>query len=161
MTAENHAEVASEVDESSWVYLSGAATSGPGVQEFRERVVEACEASGWLTVSCSAEERVGRGSDPSRFFESMRHAVEHADLVVSFIGDNAEMLDAELAMAYSHGRPVIGIRIGGSEDSGIQMMLGEYERARVITCANAEECAEDLRATFADPVFAETIRRAQ
>lgn len=36
-------------------------------------------------------------------------------------------------------------------------MLGAYERARMIACESAEECAVKLRATFSDPDFAETI----
>jgi hypothetical protein len=161
MTAEKYAEVP-EIDEGSWVYLGDTATAAASTQ-LREKVAEACEGSGWAIVSRPVEERVGRGADPGHFFESMRHAVEHADVVVAFIGEGTEMSDVELALAYSHGRPVVGIRLSdqGALGAGAEKMLQEYGRARLITCADAEGCAVGLREAFADSDFAETIRQAR
>lgn len=39
-------------------------------------------------------------------------------------------------------------------------MLASYERARVIVCDDADQCAIELRAVLDDPEFAATIRRA-
>lgn len=159
---EKHVDYSPEIDEGSWVYLSGvaSATLVPGL---REQLVEACEVSGWTIVSCSAEERVGQGTDLDHFFESVSHAVEHADVVVALMGTKTEISDAELGLAYSHGRPIVGVDLSGGEeqDAGMQTMLREYGRARVISCASAEECAVGLREMFSDPDFAETIRRAR
>lgn len=159
MANEDRLEI-EEIDESSWVYLSAADTADvPGL---REHMIEACEASGWATVTRSYEERVGRGSDPGRFFEGVRDAVSQADIVVTIIGVGGEMSEAELTLAYSHGRPVIGVQVAGEHSSpaGIQTMLREYERGRVITCGSAEECATGLREALADPAFAKTVREA-
>jgi 16S rRNA G1207 methylase RsmC len=147
------------VDEGSWVYLSNSLEGDEQGARLHDRVAEACEASGWPAVWSPAE-RKGRASDPGRFFESVRHAVEDADAVVAFIGRATEMTNAELTLAYSHRRPIVGICLADEDDSGIRSILQGYERARVITCADPDECATSLRATFADPEFAETIRRA-
>jgi hypothetical protein len=151
------------LDESAWVYLSGASAERTGAG-LRDKVVEACEASGWLTVSCAGDERTaGKMRDPGRFFTGVSHAVEHADVVVTMIGDSTEMSDAELAMAYSHRRPVVAIRMSGesSEGSKIQAMLEGYERGRVLACESVEECADGLRAILADPEFAQLVRMAR
>lgn len=163
MAVENSPAVAPEIDEGSWVYLSAAQSADPSVQGLRECLVEACEASGWATVSRSSEERVGRGADPGNFFESMRHAVEHADVVVSLIDERSEMSGVELALAYSHGRPVIGVQVSGGRlpEAGVESMLKGYARGRVIVCRDAEECATGLREAFTDPDFVETIRQAR
>jgi hypothetical protein len=157
MSGERQAVEASALDEGSWVYLSHLAGADGAERELQDRVMEACEASGWLAVSWSSP---GRLPDPGRFFEGVRHAVEYADVVVAFIGRSTGMADAELAMAYSHGRPIVGVCLSDDGASHIQEMLRSYERARVINCANTEECVAGLRATFADPEFAETIRLA-
>lgn len=151
-----------EVDEGSWIYLSASATSESSIT-LREQLIEACAQSGWPTVSCRVDERVGRAADPGHFFAGMSHAVRHADAVVALIGAGEEMSDAELTLAYSHGRPVVGVQITekASPMSSALMQLREYERARVIVCESAEECAAELREAFADPDFAETIRQAR
>jgi hypothetical protein len=161
MTSEYPTGEFAAVDESSWVYLSALSVAeSPGPGGLRERIVEACEASGWLTVSCQRE---GESADPGRFFEGVRHAVEHADVVVTLVGTRTEMSDAELAMAYSHGRPIVALQISDEQpmDSEIQTMLQEYGRAQVLTCESIEECADGLRAVFADPDFVNTIRLAR
>jgi hypothetical protein len=163
MDMEAHIDDSPEIDEGSWVYLSGVTSSASRIPGLHEHLIEACEASGWAIVSCSAEERVGQGADPAHFFESVSHAVEHADVVVALIGPKTEISDAELGLAYSHGRPIVGVDLSGDEgqDAGMQTMLQDYGRARVISCASAEECAVGLRETFSDPAFAETIRLAR
>lgn len=149
------------LDEGSWIYLIASAAGTSSADSLRERVVQACEAGGWPAVSWPPA-GTDRHHDPGHFFESVSHAVEHADCVVALLGDVTETTDAELAMAYSHRRPVIGVR-GPGEDlpsSWVQATLEGYERARMIVCDNPDECASELRAVFGDPEFAATIHRA-
>jgi hypothetical protein len=40
------------------------------------------------------------------------------------------------------------------------MLLDGYERARIVTCDSAEECAVSLQKALSDPTFVETIRQA-
>jgi hypothetical protein len=149
------------VDEGAWIYVMGLGGDRSADDSLRERVVEACEAGGWPTVSQpSAGGACSR--DPGHLFEGIRHAVEHADCVVALLGDSAEMVDAELALVYSHRRPIVGMRVCGESYpvSKVEAMLEGYERARVITCDDAAECAAELRTVFDDPEFAATIRKA-
>jgi hypothetical protein len=104
---------------------------------------------------------MGGTIDPGRFFSSVSHAVEHADVVVAVIGASGEMADAELTLAYSHGRPVVGVRIGEVlTESQAEMLLHRYERARIVSCETVGECALSLREALSDPAFVETIRQA-
>ncbi len=148
------------LDEGSWVYLISAAADRRA-SSLHERVVEVCETGGWQAVSRPALAGAGE-TDPGRLFESVSHAVEHAACVVALAGEETETADAELALAYSHRRPVVGLRLGSADApaSAVQGMLATYERARVIACESAEECAVELRSTFSDPDFADTIRMA-
>jgi hypothetical protein len=149
-------------DDASWVYLSHSAESEGVETPLRDCVVDFCETSGWHAVSWSQKERAGRRAEPGRFFEGLRHAVEHADVFVAFIGDATEMTDAELVLAYSYRRPIVGVCVSAKDSGGsdVQAMLRSYERARMIVLADVDECVSDLRATFADPAFAEVIRLA-
>lgn len=103
-----------------------------------------------------------RHRDPGSLFEDLRHAVEHADCVVALLGEPGGPADAELVLAYSHRRPIIGLRMsqGDSPASEVQAMLDHYERARVISCQDPEECGAQLRAVLSDPDFGATIRQA-
>jgi hypothetical protein len=160
MSKLSQAEKAGTLDEGAWVYLiSPGADRCPN--SLHERVVEACEAGGWKAVGWSALATPGVG-DAGRLFEGVSHAVEHAACVVALVGTEAETTDAELALAYSHRRPIVGLRLdaGDCPVSPVQGMLETYERARVISCESTEDCAAELRSTFSDPDFAETIRRA-
>ena len=127
----------------------------------RARVVEVCEEGGWPIVGWPAEDP-DRDLDPGHLFEDVRHAVEHADCVVALLGESGETADVELALAYSHRRPIIGLRMAeeGSGASGVQAMLEGYERARLISCAGPEECGSRLSAVLSDPDFGATIRQA-
>lgn len=156
MAEELNAVAAGVLDEGAWVYLVSSVTDRAGGSLLRERVAEACEAGGWPVVGEPAS------GDPGQLFESVRHAVEHADCVVALIGETTEMADAELALAYSHRRPIVGLRFEGTDSSAsaVQEMLDSYDRARVLACDGPDECAVKLRAVFADPDFAETIRAA-
>lgn len=150
------------VDEGAWIYLIGTEADPKGGEALHERLAEACEASGWPVVSKRAAGGE-RSDDPGRLFEEISHAVEHADCVVALLGGSTDMADAELALAYSHRRPIVGMRVPGEEDhlaSRVETMLGGYERARVITCDNVAECGAELATAFDDPEFAATIRRA-
>lgn len=150
-----------EFDEGSWVYLSTGSTKGSAERILLEQVVEACAKSGWRTVSHPPPERGGDTADPGRYFASVSHAVEHADVVVAMIGEKDEIADAELTLAYSHGRPVVGVQIGEAPlETPATMLLAEYERARIVTCASPSECAISLQETLSDPAFVETIRQA-
>jgi hypothetical protein len=161
MTDEPHAVEASVLDEGAWVYLVSFVPDGDGANLLRECVVEACEAGGWPVVSEPAPGAPAPG-DPGQRFESVRHAVEHADCVVALIGETTETADAELALAYSHRRPIVGLRFEGTDSSAsaVQEMLNSYDRARVLACDGPDECGVKLRAVFADHDFAETIRMA-
>jgi sugar/nucleoside kinase (ribokinase family) len=160
MEAEDQRE-APELDEGSWVYLSRGSGAQPAEGELLEKIVEVCEKSGWRTVSHPPPRRDGAGADPGRYFASVSHAVEHADVVVAMIGEKDELADAELTLAYSHGRPVVGVRVGGGLlDTQARMLLADYERARIVTCSTPGECAVSLQQTLSDPAFVETIRQA-
>jgi hypothetical protein len=152
---------APEIDEGSWVYLSAGVAEGPSGSSLREELAEACAQSGWAAVSHPPPESTSGATDPGRFFASVSHAVEHADVVVAVIGERSEMADAELTLAYSHGRPIVGVQVGGAPiGSEARMLLSEYERAKLVACDTPEECAVSLREALSDPAFAETIRQA-
>lgn len=151
-----------EVDEGSWVYLSIASGGDRSQQVMFEQVTEACAKSGWMTVSHQVSERAGRASDPGRFFAGVSHAIQHADAVVALIGARTDISDAELTLAYSHCRPVIGMRVeGAAMDSEPRMLLAGYERGRVLSCSSAADCAAALRETLSDPTFVEIVREAR
>lgn len=159
MAAEGHSETP-EPDETSWVYLSAGSSAQPADSDLLAQIVEACARSGWRTVSHPPPGLDG-AADPGRHFASVSHAVEHADVFVAMIGGEDEMGDAELTLAYSHGRPVVGVQIGeASLDTQARMLLAGYERARIVTCSTPGECAVSLRETLSDPAFIETIRQA-
>jgi len=146
-----------EIDEASWIYLSSAPVKDQADQALLAELVEACAKSGWKTVSHPPP--MG-GVDPGRFFSSVSHAVEHADVVVAVIGSSGEMTAAELTLAYSHGRPVVGVQIGEAlPESQAEILLQTYGRARIVACEAPEECALSLREALADPAFVETIRQ--
>jgi len=148
------------LDEGSWAYLIGSEGGQGDAHPLREHVIAACEASGWGAVSWSFVES-GHGGDPGNLFEGLRHAVEYADVVVAVLGATGRA-DAELAMAYGHRRPIVGISLVG-EDAPIsktQSMLEGYERARVIACKDIDGCAAELRDVLSDPDFAATIQAA-
>jgi nucleoside 2-deoxyribosyltransferase len=161
MTDEHQADEGMAVDEGSWIYLIAPAARRSSVDFLRDRVIETCEAGGWPAVS-SPPAGADRPHDPEHFFEGVCHAVEQADCVVALLGDAADTTDAELALAYSHRRPIVGMRcsVESSSTSEVQAMLATYERARMITCEDADSCAAELRAVFNDPEFAATIRQA-
>lgn len=82
-------------------------------------------------------------------------------MFVAMIGDEDKMADVELTLAYSHGRPVVGVQMGeASLDTEARMLLPGYERARIVTCSTPGECAVSLQETLSDPAFVETIRQA-
>jgi len=151
-----------EVDEGSWVYLSADLADDELQRVLLEQITEACAKSGWRTVSHPVTERVGRASDPGRFFAGVSDAIKHADAVVALIGARTDMSDAELTLAYSHGRPVVGVRVeGATMDSEPRMLLDGYERGRVVACSSPGECAAALRQALSDPAFADVIREAR
>jgi hypothetical protein len=152
---------AQEIDEGSWIYLSTGTAEGAAARSLREELTEACAKSGWAAVSHPPPDSTGGVTDPGRFFASVSHAVEHADVVVAVIGERSEMTDAELTLAFSHGRPIVGVQIGGAPGgSEARMLLSEYERAKLVACDTPEQCAVSLRKVLSDPAFAETIRQA-
>ena len=148
------------VDGDAWIYLISSATGLSATRHVRAHVKEACEDGGWPIVDRPAADSLHH-RDPGRFFEDIRHAVGYADCVIAFLGETGETTDAELALAYSHRRPVIGLATSQSLPvSEVQAMLGDYERARVISCTDPEECATRLREVLADPDFNAVIRQA-
>ncbi|HEX7293054.1 MAG TPA: hypothetical protein VF259_00790, partial [Solirubrobacterales bacterium] len=150
MTAQSQVDEAHELDEGSWAYLS---LWGLEQRDLHRHIVDACEASGWPAVSWSPVAHEGNVTDSARFFEGMGHAVEHADVVIALVDTSSAMTDAELAFAYRHNRPVIGLRVGGREEkpSPVQAMLRRYGRGRLIDCADIDECSAGLRDALADP----------
>lgn len=159
MSAEDR-DLAAEVDEASWIYLSSAPAEDQRDRALEAELVEACARSGWKTVSHPTPSEMGASVDPGRFYSSVSHAVEHADVVVAVIGDSGGMTDAELTLAYSHGRPVVGVQIGEALSSQAEMLLHGYERARIVSCRTPGECALSLQETLSDPAFVETMRQA-
>lgn len=161
MSGEQQAQEIPLADEGSWAYLIAPAEGSKSADRLRAGVVDACEASGWPTVTRSLS-GARHGPDPGDFFEDLRHAVEHADVVVALLGDAESSLDAELAMAYGHRRPIVGIRLASDDPSSseLQAMLERYERAHVIACDNVDECASGLHDLFSDSGFALTVRAA-
>lgn len=161
MVDEHQVAEAAVVGGSAWIYLTSSAGGFSTEDSMRKRIVEACEEGGWPIVAWPTDDQ-DRHRDPGRLFEDVRHAVEHADCVVALLGEPGEAADAELILAYSHRRPIIGLRVV-REDSPVpwvQSMLEDYERARVISCQDPEECGGQLRAALSDPDFAATIRQA-
>ena len=150
-----------ELDESSWVYLSLGNVSQRAEEDLHQRVIEACETSGWPAVSWSPAPHQGNVVDSARYFEGMSHAVEHADAVVVLMNNPSAMTDVELAFAYSHNRPVLGLRIGEQGSSSeVQAMLRRHGRALMVDCAEVGECVAALRKALSDPQFGATIRQA-
>jgi len=143
------------LDDSSWVYLSLWNLERHTGSEVQRRVVEACEASGWPAVSWSPPAHDGNVTDSARYFEGMAHAVEHADLVVAWVDGPSAMTDAELAFAYSHHRPVVGLRVSSEEMgiSAVQAMLRRYKRAWLVDAPDVEGCLAGLREALGDPEF--------
>ncbi|HEU4905129.1 MAG TPA: hypothetical protein VFT19_03305 [Solirubrobacterales bacterium] len=161
MAAENHPKDPLLLDEGSWAYLIGAPSNRGAACLLRDRVIETCEENGWPAVSRSFAAGMDP-VDPGRFFEGVSHSVGHADFVVALLGIAGGAADGELAMAYGHRRPVVGIRLSGegSPASETETMLDDYERARVVACDDLEECAAGLRKILSDPDFAATIHTA-
>lgn len=161
MIDEHQAAEAAVVDGAAWIYLTSPGTGFSTGESMRERILEVCEEGGWPIVAWPTEDP-DRHRDPGDLFEDVRHAVEHADCVVALLGEPGGTADAELVLAYSHRRPIIGLRMGqgDSPTSGVQAMLEDYERARVISCRDPEECGGQLRAALSDPDFGATIRQA-
>lgn len=160
MVDERPAAETTAADGDAWIYLISSATGLSVEDRVREHIEEACEEGGWPIVGRPAEDS-GEPRDPGRLFEDVRHAVEHADCVIALLGELGESADAELVLAYSHRRPIIGLATGqGSPASEVQAMLEDYERARVISCADSKECATRLRGVLADPDFSAIIRQA-
>lgn len=160
MSDDRRAHALPLADEGSWAYLIASAEGPRSTDRLRDRVVDACEASGWPIVTRPAS-GTARTADPGHLFEDMRHAVEHADVVVALLDSVDTWLDAELALAYAHRRPIVGISLGEmSSGSEVQGMIERYERARVIACDDVDECGSDLRELFADSDFAMTVRGA-
>lgn len=150
-----------DIEEGSWVYLSTGPAEDAAERLLLEELTEACAKSGWKAVTHPPAERAGKTTDPGRFFSSVSQAVEHADVVVAVIGARSEMSDAELTLAYSHRRPVVGVQVGEvPPDSAAMKLLHKYERARIVVCDTPGQCRVSLQETFADPAFAETIRQA-
>ena len=157
MIDERPADEMAAIDGAAWIYLISPAADG----SVRERVVDACEKGGWPIVTWPKGDS-DRRRDPGHLFEDVRHAVGHADCVVALLGKPGETTDAELALAYSHRRPIVVLRATGknSPASEVQAMLDGYERARVISCDDPKECGSRLRAVLSDPDFGATIRQA-
>lgn len=161
MAAERRPQDPPLLDEGSWAYLIGSEGDRETTGLLRDRVVEACEESGWPAVSGSSAGGKDR-MDPGLFFEGVRHSVGNADFVIALLGAAGGAADGELAMAYGHRRPVVGIQLAGegSSVSETEAMLDDYERARVIACDDLDECAAGLREILSDPDFAATIHIA-
>lgn len=161
MTVEQRKQALPLADEGSWVYLIAPGSGEENADPLRDRVAETCEAGGWPTVRRSPAE-VSDTEDPGDFFEGVRHAVENADVVVALLGDAGAALDAELALAYGHRRPIVAVRLSdeASYSSAVQAMLERYERARVVTGDDPDGCAAGLRDLFSDSDFALTVRAA-
>jgi hypothetical protein len=159
MSSDTSFDEKASLDEGSWVYLCASVGQGGGERHLQRRVIEACEESGWLAICWSSSARA-KEADPGRFFQGVSHAVGHADVVVAFIDEGEDLADIELALAFSHRRPIVGVNLAENLPSNIQAMLNGYERARVVNCSSADECFTGLRETLADPDFSETIRLA-
>jgi hypothetical protein len=161
MNAEAHAGTVDDLNEGSWVYLSLRSADQRLDRDLHQRVIEACEASGWASVSWFPPPHRENLFDSGRFFEGMSHAVEHADAIVVLLNSPSALTDVELAFAYSHNRPVIALRIGDQGGSSeVQAMLRRHDRAHVIDRADMEECVAGLRSILSDPQFGAMVRTA-
>jgi hypothetical protein len=149
-----------DLDEGSWVYLSLGEADLRVRPDLHREVIKACESCGWPTVSWSPLPH--RRHDVRRFFEGMDHAVEHADVVIVLMDGESAVADAELAFAYKHKRPVIGLSFAGEnpQSSAVRAMLGSYERAHMVECADVDGCAAGLREALTDRRFGVTIHEA-
>jgi hypothetical protein len=106
MVDDGSAAPESAFDGASWVYLISSSPGMTGEDPVRNSVVAACEEGGWPVVS-RPWEGTAQQLDSDHLFEDVRHAVEHADCVIALLGQTGESSDAELAIAYSHRRPII------------------------------------------------------
>ncbi len=151
-----------DLDEGSWIYLSLSEADDPDSRSLRQSLVEACHKSGWPAISWSMPTRPEHDLDRSRFFGGMSDAVAHADLVVTLVDDRSTLGDAELAFAYRHRRPVVGIRFTGAgpDPSEVRAMLTDYGRGRIVDCESVDDCAEALRTALTDREFATIIHEA-
>src|SRR4029077_6832400 len=97
MSAQPRVDQVHDLDEGSWVYLSLWNAERRTHGDLHQRVIEACESSGWPAISWSPPRHSGNLTDSTRFFEGMNHAVEHADVVVVLMSGDSSMRDVELA----------------------------------------------------------------
>src|SRR4051794_37589247 len=97
-----------ESREGSWIYMSGPMQVPDREQAavFYDRLADACEAQGWH-VYRPYREIEATGDAPSALFDRFRHAVEHADALVAYVGAPSSGVGAEIALAYQRQRPII------------------------------------------------------
>jgi hypothetical protein len=162
MDSDLRADLAPDLDDGSWAYLSLGEGDDALPDGLRSRVTEACRSSGWPAVTWSRP--TAEADDPrgDRFWIGIDHAVEHADVVVTLLGAATEVTEAELQAAFRYGRPVIGLRLpeGGTGGSDLEARLSQYGRGRLVDCVDLDDCGAALRQVLTDEDFAQTIREA-
>jgi hypothetical protein len=152
-----------EVHEGAWVYVSGPlhVPERQKAVELYEQLAAACESSGWHAYR-PYRDILGPGvNDPEPLFDRVRHAVEHADACILYIGAPSSSVGAELALAYEHNRPIIGVYLRDEQPSElVSSMLATYPRARLVRCSDAGECADHVKQVLSDPEFSGFVRAA-
>lgn len=151
-----------DLNEGSWVYL--AASADHAGQDVRQRLVEACEASGWPAVSWVRS--LGLDDGPpglEQEIETVRHAVAHADVVVVLIHGGSDLSETELKLAREHRRPVVALCHSGADQGAAEGQAGslrDYDRATLVFCESPDQCGAQLRSALADPRFGAKIVEA-
>ncbi|MGH2940125.1 MAG: hypothetical protein ACRDPE_18610 [Solirubrobacterales bacterium] len=147
-----------EFDDGSWVYL--------GIDEadrsLRQALFDACHANGWPAVSGRSLGVLSESGNSGEVFEGIAHAVEHADVVIVALDGSSGIVDAELAFAYRHNRPIIAVISAGAqvESSPIRSMLRGYGRSFVVERDESDSWLAELRMTFGSSVFAQAVQDA-
>jgi 2'-deoxynucleoside 5'-phosphate N-hydrolase len=150
-----------EPTEGSWVYVSGPMhVSDPDTaSKLYDRLAETCQASGWHVYRPYAETHA-RASE-AQLMPRLRHALGHADACVFYIGKPSSGVGAELAWAAEHGRPVIAVQMRGEKPSPlVTSLLTEYDRAALLLCNDAADCAQQVRQTLSNPDWHAVMRAA-
>jgi hypothetical protein len=146
-----------EVEESIWVYL--AVHPRPGATDtdasFFDALADACEGYGFAVF------RTAAADDATTFSDRWVEAIRHAEVCVIDVGATTAASGAELALAYSAGRPVVALRLGNEQlPPALRAIMHRHPAVREIVFEDAVDCVAQLGSVFADPEWQHVIRQA-
>jgi len=138
-------EQVAELDESVWVYLAA--------NEREKDLAGVCEGFGFTVFHGGDRHTETSGT----WLEALRHA----DICIIELGVASTVAGAELAMAYSSGRPLITLRQCEEEPPGaLRAMLQGHPGAREVAFEDFADCSEKLRELLGDPTWQHLVRNA-